>query len=74
MKSTHSSENEAMLDIRILSQLNQTNTVPGKVMAILTVKATLFLNVHNSLELSRMVISFKSQVQPAVQYFLLIPD
>ena len=60
-----------MLDIRILSQRNQTNTVPWKVMAILTVKATLFLNVHNSLELSSMVISFKSQVQPAVSIFLI---
>ena len=35
-------------------------------MAILTDKAMLSLNVHNSLELSSMVTSFKSQVQPAV--------
>ena len=60
-----------MLDIRILSQRNQTNTVLGKVMAILTVKATLFLNIHNSLGLSSMVISFKSQVQPAASIFLI---
>ena len=58
-----------MLDIRILSQRNQTNTVPWKVMAILTDKAMLFLKVHNSLEVSGMVISMKSQVQFAVSIF-----